>query len=293
MKKHYVYRITNKIENKHYYGVRSSLIEPKDDLGIKYFSSSTDKKFIKEQKENPDNYKYKVIKIFSTREEAMSFEIHLHNKFNVHINENFYNRAKQTSIGFNAIPDEETRRKLSLAHTGKKLTKEHKANISIGSLGVKKSENMKNKLSKTRKGMIYINNGEIEKIIKPTVLHLYVYDNWKEGKLPMTNEMKKSISNASFGKPGTTTGKIYINKNNVEKLILKEDLEKYLNNGWIKGRIKLSEEAKQKLKGRKGSTSGKIGINNTKVNKFVVEEDLEKYLNDGWIKGLKSNKKSH
>ena len=37
MKKHYVYRITNKIENKHYYGVRSCKIDPKLDLGIKYF----------------------------------------------------------------------------------------------------------------------------------------------------------------------------------------------------------------------------------------------------------------
>ena len=107
----------------------------------------------------------------------------------------------------------------------------------------------------------------------------------------MTNEMKKSISDASFGKPGTTTGKISIIKDNIVKYILPSMLDEYLNDGWVKGSKKLSEEAKQKLKGRKGSTSGKIGINNTKVNKFVVEEDLEKYLNDGWIKGLKSNKK--
>lgn len=34
---HYVYRITNTKINKHYYGVRSSNIEPYKDLGIKYF----------------------------------------------------------------------------------------------------------------------------------------------------------------------------------------------------------------------------------------------------------------
>ena len=44
---YYVYRITNKLLNKHYYGSRGSKIEPKLDLGIKYFSSSTDKNFIK------------------------------------------------------------------------------------------------------------------------------------------------------------------------------------------------------------------------------------------------------
>ena len=35
---HYVYRITNIVENKHYYGSRTSKINPYDDLGKKYFS---------------------------------------------------------------------------------------------------------------------------------------------------------------------------------------------------------------------------------------------------------------
>ena len=69
-KYHYVYRITNTQTNKHYYGVRSSKVEPKLDLGIKYFSSSTDKEFIKEQKENKTIFKYKIIKQFNSRKEA-------------------------------------------------------------------------------------------------------------------------------------------------------------------------------------------------------------------------------
>lgn len=97
---HYVYRITNTIINKHYYGVRSSKIEPKLDLGIDYFSSSSDKEFIKEQKLNKDIFKYKIVKIFDNREDAVEMEIKLHNKFSVHINESFYNKSKQTAKGF-------------------------------------------------------------------------------------------------------------------------------------------------------------------------------------------------
>ena len=100
MKYHYVYRITNKENNKHYYGVRSSKIKPKLDLGIKYFSSSTDKEFINEQKTNKDKFKYKIIKIFETRINALNLEIYLHKKFEVAKSPNFYNRSKQTSIGF-------------------------------------------------------------------------------------------------------------------------------------------------------------------------------------------------
>ena len=100
MKKHYVYRITNILLKLYYYGTRSTNLNPKDDLGTKYFSSSSNKEFIKDQKENPQNYKYKVIKMFDTRKEAMDLEIKLHDKFNVGINEKFYNRSKQTSTKF-------------------------------------------------------------------------------------------------------------------------------------------------------------------------------------------------
>lgn len=97
---HYVYRITNLIENRHYYGSRSCKCIPQLDLGIQYFSSSSNKNFIKDQKQNPQNYHYKIIRIFLTRTEATSFEIRLHNKFDVGQNLKFYNKVKQTSIGF-------------------------------------------------------------------------------------------------------------------------------------------------------------------------------------------------
>jgi hypothetical protein len=68
---HYTYRISNIKLNKHYYGTRTSKINPIFDLGIKYFSSSADKEFMKDQKENHHNYKYKIIKISKTRKEAI------------------------------------------------------------------------------------------------------------------------------------------------------------------------------------------------------------------------------
>lgn len=97
---HYVYRISNILLHKHYYGVRSTNRSPIDDLGKKYFSSSTDRQFISDQKENPSNYKYKIVKVFETRLEAIAHEIFLHERFNVAINPSFYNRSKQKIAGF-------------------------------------------------------------------------------------------------------------------------------------------------------------------------------------------------
>jgi len=118
MKYHYVYRITNINERKHYYGVRSSSVKPVYDLGVKYFSSSKDSGFIRAQRENPRLFRYKVIRCYNSRSEAVAAEIKLHNKFNVHVNESFYNRCKQTAVGWDT--------------TGNEVTKDTRVKISNG-----------------------------------------------------------------------------------------------------------------------------------------------------------------
>lgn len=116
---YYVYRITNKILNKHYYGKRRTKTYPRNDLGIKYFSSSTDKDFVSDQKNNPDNYRYKIIFVTTKKEIATRLEIKLHAKFDVAKNPNFYNKAKQLSLWFdttgtklNYTPEERLKRSL-------------------------------------------------------------------------------------------------------------------------------------------------------------------------------------
>lgn len=99
--KNYVYRITNINESKHYYGVRTAKNRsPEEDLGIKYFSSSTDTRFMEEQKAFPKNFKYKIVRKFESRIDAASFEIYLHKKFNVALNKSFYNKHNQKSERF-------------------------------------------------------------------------------------------------------------------------------------------------------------------------------------------------
>lgn len=97
---YYVYRISNLLINKHYYGYRSSKIHPTKDLGIKYFSSSSDNNFIIDQKNNKNNYKYKIIKIFDNKIDAIKFESKLHYKFDVRNNANFYNLSNQSNDSF-------------------------------------------------------------------------------------------------------------------------------------------------------------------------------------------------
>lgn len=95
-KYHYVYRITNLIENKHYYGSRTSKINPFDDLGIKYFSSAYTHFWMrKDQRNNPQNYKYKILKTFTNRHDAIIFECIIHKKVDAANSEKFYNAINQ------------------------------------------------------------------------------------------------------------------------------------------------------------------------------------------------------
>lgn len=208
MNYHYVYRITNMIENKHYYGVRTSK-NPNLDLGIKYFSSSKDKDFIQDQKENTQNYKYKIIKIFDNRNEALNLEIKLHNKFDVGVNESFYNRAKQTSALFDTSGikysyedkkklyeyrfkdkrplSEESRRKISESRKGMKFTEQHKSNI--------KKSRMNQTVSNNAIMKIY----DAHDVLQFTVsLEKNFADFCEENDLPMNSLRKSYQSNGEY-----------------------------------------------------------------------------------------------
>ncbi len=105
---HYVYKITHTPDEKQYIGVRSCNILPIKDLGEYYFSSSSNKDFIGDQKRNPRDYQYRIIGEFTTRLLASGFEIWCHNHYDVAANIMFYNRCKATA-NFNACACRNTR----------------------------------------------------------------------------------------------------------------------------------------------------------------------------------------
>jgi len=121
---HYVYRITNLVEGKHYYGVRTCKIDPYSDLGTKYFGSPCNVKnkwIVSDQKKNPQNYKYKILSFFVDRKLSLSREIKLHSLFDVRNHSYFYNESNQTSTGFTHSQPHSpaTRKKMSESAKGK------------------------------------------------------------------------------------------------------------------------------------------------------------------------------
>ena len=128
---------------KYYIGARSSDCYPTEDNY--YGSSKYLKSWIKE------NGKHKLVKkilaIWPTREHAIEHEIRLHDEFNVALNEEYFNRSKQKTTGFDTSgmvsgwkgksPSEETLEKMRLAaksrvspNKGTTLSEEQKKKIS-------------------------------------------------------------------------------------------------------------------------------------------------------------------
>lgn len=125
MKKHYVYLLINPTNDMMYIGKRSCNCLPEDDVA--YMSSSN---YV--PKDECDKL---ILQEFKTAKEAIAYEAELHERFNVANNPMFYNKAKQTSVGFDTTGckwkwSEEHKNKISKSLTGHIQTSEHRSNNS-------------------------------------------------------------------------------------------------------------------------------------------------------------------
>ena len=215
MKYYYVYIITNLKNSMKYIGCRTSSILPELDLGHKYFSSSSDAEFIKEQIENPSRFSYEILSIFESRKDALSMEVKLHKEFNVGKNDMFYNKSNQTSNGFDfdITGNKEIAKKISDSMKGKpahnaglKQSEETKNKRSESLKGRKSpmtgrthNDDTKLKMSESRKGKLH--NEETKRKISDS--HKLIL------RKPHSEETKRKLSESHKGLPGTMLGKLH------------------------------------------------------------------------------------
>ena len=246
----FVYLIWNKINHKKYIGTKSSNEEPKNVIGHTYFSCSKDKDFMNEQKEHPENFRYKVLKDFKTRKEALNLECELHHRYKVDTNDDFYNRAIQTSDGFDCHfkhdhwPDW-VKEKISRSNKGKKMSPEaiEKLKIAIKKNGSHKGE---------KNGMYGKHHSE-ETLAKirsnPNISHKK--ENHPFWGKHLSEEHRRKISLANKGKNRMTKEqKEKLNKVNTGSRwmynlelkethrVFKERIPEFLEKGWQYGRIR-------------------------------------------------------
>lgn len=77
---------------------------------------------------------------------------------------------------------------------------------------------------------------------------------------------------------GKCLGKIWVHKDSTIKMIFPNELDTYINNGWIKGRGNIRKSSN----GRQGKI--KITNKNNTISKFIYPKDFDDYKKEGWTK---------
>lgn len=228
---HYVYRISNIITKKYYYGSRTSSIHPTEDIGIKYFSTFSNKFFKIDQKQNPNHYTYKIVNIFNTRAEATYLEVTLHKKFDVKNNDNFINRANQTSHKFDTTGNKSIARKISESKKGKPTTN---GMVTVRDIGtgithnVTKEEYYKNKgilFNHIKYGIKASNDTKLKNSEAMKKLRAEGKYDFQKGST-MSTEQKQKISNTKTGTKLTDIHKENISKGGMGREVSEETRKK-------------------------------------------------------------------
>ena len=99
------------------------------------------------------------------------------------------------------------------------------------------------------------------------------------GDIPPNRKGIKSMKIVDGKLVGVSYGDIWIKKENRCIKIKDHDLDKYLSEGWVRGRS------------LKNTSKDKLWIHNDKIQMYILKSELDKYLSEGWVKGRYNGKK--
>jgi len=207
-KYHFFYKTTNLINNKYYYGVHSTKNLKDGYLGSgKYLRRSINKY-------GEENFKIEIIEFFDDRDALLEKEKEFVNE-NVISDKNCMNLR---TGGFGGFSSEEQRKNAHKSNEKQKWLKEND------------KEWYKKKCNSIKIALLkQYDDGVREK--------LYFY-NWNDKK--HSEETKRKIGEKNSikqkGEKNSQFGTCWVMNKDKSIKIRKEDLEKYLSSGWIKGR---------------------------------------------------------
>ena len=231
----YIYKITNLETGLIYIGQKHSLKFLKNSYlgGGKLIRRAV-------EKYGKDKFKVELIEKISSKEEMDEREIYWISFYKATDKNVGYNISNGGNVNramsgehnpfYGKTFDEETLKKLSKSHSGK--TPWNKGLTSDKDERVKKNADALKKSIKINgcsvKNSVWINDGEITKMIQQSDVQYYLNGGWRRGRLSLSKRKYED----------TNAGKIRINNEIEEKVVTSEDLNNYLNCGWKKGRLK-------------------------------------------------------
>lgn len=164
--------------------------------------------------QHPENYEVSVLEANIPDNNVKERELYFINLYDTI--DNGYNKRRQGNS--NTL---EVREKISYLTKGKKRTEETKKKISESNTGKKRTEETKRKMSESRRGEKH---------------PMYGKEPWNKGKTGVYSEETRRKISESQKLYNLKYSRIWINNNNVEKLIISDELQKYIALGYQRGR---------------------------------------------------------
>lgn len=245
-KYHFIYKTTNLINQKYYIGMHST-----NNIDDGYLGSGK-KLYYAIKKYGKENFKREIIEYLHDRNSLALRESEIVNK-----------DLLQDDLCMNLILG---------GYDG------YKSNSLYFSMKIQKDSIYKENYSKIcieRNKLIWQNIEYKEQRLKSD---FYKGKIWKgrhhsnETKLLMSKNRKGRSGSKGINNP--CYGTCWVMKDNISKRIKREELDNYLQNGWIKG-MKMNKSF--------------YWVNKNGILKQIKKEELEQYIQDGWIKGTKPN----
>jgi group I intron endonuclease len=246
----YIYKITNLITGKIYIGKCSK----KGNTNMYYGSGSYINRSIK--KHGIENFKKEIIENCNDREELNKREIYWIEELkarNKNIGYNIAVGGEGGPLNKNKIFSMEWRENMSKSFKGKKKSEAHRKNIGNALKNRVFNDNTLKKMSKSRLNKINAKDCDGNYICvvndDPRYLSGELVGARRDSKASI--ETRQKMSNSHKGNK-SCEGKIWIHDTNmINKLIKKEELDVWINDGWIKGKFGHSETMIKYWSGKK------------------------------------------
>lgn len=190
----YCYLVTNEINEKCYVGITTNTLKYRKCSHLyNAFKSNSQLAFHRAlRKHGAENFHWQIVYESSSFEELKKREIMLIQLYGSHVSQHGYNMTFGGDGTTGWVPKEETKLKISIANTGKKLSEETKKKISIASSGKKISEERVNKM---------IGRKHTEETRKKMSMSAAGRKHTKES-INKMSEAKSGENNPMFGKTG-------------------------------------------------------------------------------------------
>lgn len=150
--------------------------------------------------------------------------------------------------------------------------------------GRKLSAEVRSHMGGAGRGKKFINNGIVHKRVPPEEVEKWLAEGWVLGR---TKELIRSIGKACKGRVSPGKGTRCLTKDGIEKRVLPEEVEEYLQQGWVLGRCKsFSEKRIKYLTGKQSQIRGRKRVYNSEgIEKLISEDQVSEYLSRGWVLG--------